>query len=57
LHPAQFGDLEAELFDLQRLELNRGLGGLQLALTGQREGAQSVRIGGQFGRGERHVQP
>ncbi len=57
LHPAQPGDLEAELLDLQRLELNCRLGGLQLALAGQRKGAQGIRIGRQFGRGERHVQP
>ena len=36
------------------LELHRELSGLQLALAGQRKGAQRGRIGGQFGRGERH---
>ena len=41
--------------DLQRLELHRRLGRLQLALAGQREGAQRVRIGGQVGSGERHA--
>ena len=55
LHPAQLGDLELELLDLQRLDLHRRLRRLQLALAGQREGAQRVRIGGQFGGGERHA--
>ncbi len=38
LHPAQLGDLKAELLDLQRLEMHRGLRGLQLALACEREG-------------------
>jgi hypothetical protein len=55
LHAAQLGDLEFELFDLQRFVLDRKLGRLQFALTGQRKSAQCGEIGGQFGRGERHV--
>ena len=55
LHPAELGDFKAELLDLQRLELHRGLRGLQLALARQREGTQGGRISGQFGRGERHA--
>jgi len=56
LHPAQPGNLKAQFFDLQRLQLHRGLGRLQLTLAGQREGAQGGWISGQFGRGERHAQ-
>ena len=40
LHAPQLGDLEPQLLDLQRLQLNRGLRRLQLALAGQRERAQ-----------------
>ena len=56
LHPAQPGDLKAQFFYLQRLELHRGLGRLQLTLAGQRKGAQGGWIGRQFGRGERHAE-
>jgi hypothetical protein len=56
LHAAQFGKLELELFDLQGLVLHRQFGRLQFALAGQREGAQRVGVGWQFGGGERHGQ-
>jgi hypothetical protein len=55
LHAAQLGDLQLELFDLQRLVLHRELRHFQFALAGQCEGVQRDHIGGQFGRGERHV--
>ena len=54
LHAPQLGNLELELFDLQRFVLNREFRHLQLTLAGQGKGAQFIRIGGQFGRGERH---
>ncbi len=44
LHPAQLGNLEAQFFNLQRLHLHRELCRLQLALAGQREGAQGGNI-------------
>ena len=56
LHALQFGDLQAQLLDHQRLDLHRGLRRLQLALAGQGEGAQRVWISRYFGRGERHGQ-
>jgi hypothetical protein len=55
LHAAQLGDLKAQFFNLQRLELHRGLRGLELTLARRCEGAQSGGIGGQSGRGERHA--
>ena len=56
-HAAQFGKLELECLDLQRLVLHRDPRRLQLALAGQGKGAQFSRIGGQGGRGERHAKP
>jgi hypothetical protein len=55
LRPAQLGNLELELPDLQCPDLHRHLCRLQRALTGQREGAQGVRIVGQFAGGEQHA--
>jgi hypothetical protein len=55
LHPPQLGDLELQLLDLQCLQLHRRLRRLQLALTGQREGAQFSGIDRQICRGKRHV--
>ena len=55
LHATQLRDLEPQLLDLQRLQLDRGLRCLQFALAGQRERTQCGGIGRQFGRGERHV--
>jgi site-specific DNA recombinase len=56
LHASQLGNLELQLLDLQRLVLNREFRHLQLALAGQGEDTQFIRIGGQCGRGERHGQ-
>ena len=55
LNPPQLGDLELQLLDLQCLQLHCRLRRLQLALTGQREGAQFSGIDRQFSRGKRHV--
>ena len=56
MHPSQLGKLEFEFFNFQRFELRGGLGRLQLALAGQREGAQGGGVGRQFGRGKLHSQ-
>jgi hypothetical protein len=55
LHAPQLGDLELEFLDLQRLDLHRRLRRLECALASPRKRAQRVRIGGQFGSGERHA--
>src|SRR5215468_1780505 len=47
LHSAQLGDLELELLNLQRADLDRELGCLQLGLTSEREGAERFGIGGE----------
>jgi hypothetical protein len=52
LHAAQLSDLEPQLLDFQRLQLDCGLRRLQLALAGPRERAQCGGIIRQFGRGE-----
>ena len=59
LHPPQLGDLEFELLDFQRAQLDGKLCRLQLGgrrrqfvLAGKRKGPQCVGIGGQIGRGQ-----
>ena len=52
LHAAQLSDLEPQLLDFQRLQLDCGLRRLQRALAGPCERAQCGGIIRQFGRGE-----
>jgi hypothetical protein len=57
LHSPQPRELDAQLLDLQRLDLHRRLGRAQLRLARLREDAQCGRLARQCGGGEGHAAP